>query len=79
MSQEAKQQRDDLLDSYEAAIVAFNAASSSLILQLAANSRPTDEELASEQDACAAVVTARLELCAAYDPPTSGHPILRRC
>jgi hypothetical protein len=68
----------DLLDSYDAAMVVFNAASATLIDQLAAESLPTDEQMVREQNARAAAVTARRQLLSVYDPPTTGRPILRR-
>ena len=57
----------DLRTSYANAVLAFNAASATLILKFAANLRPADEQIAAEEDARAAVVAARQNLWAAYD------------
>jgi len=72
----ANQQRKELLHSYELAIVAFNAASATLVEHLAAQSVPTDEELVRESNTRAAAVAARRQLSAMS--PTTGHPILQR-
>lgn len=77
-SKAAQQQRDELLDSYDVAMVAFNAASSTLIDQLAAKSLPTDEQVVRQENTRAAAVTARRQLWAAPDPKRTGNPILRR-
>ena len=72
----ANQQRKELLHSYEMAIVAFNAASATLIDHLAAESLPTNEQLVRESNARAAAVSSRRQLLAMS--PTTGHPILQR-
>ena len=72
----ANQQRNELLHSYEMAMVAFNAASATLIDHLAAKSQPTDEQIVRERNTRAAAVSARRQLWAVS--PTTGHPILQR-
>jgi hypothetical protein len=62
----AKQEISDLRDAYSAAALAFNAASSTLILKLVTDSLPTGEQIATEEVARAAVVAARRRLWAAY-------------
>jgi hypothetical protein len=62
----AKSEVDRLRDAYAAAVLAFNAASSVLILKLAENALPTDGQIAAEEDARAGVVTARRALWASY-------------
>jgi hypothetical protein len=57
---------DRLRHAYAAAVLAFNAASSVLILKLAENALPTDEQIALEEDARAGVVATRRTLWAAY-------------
>ena len=57
---------DVLIGAYAAAALAFNAASSTLILKLAENSLPTGEQIATEEVARAAVVATRGKLWAAY-------------
>ena len=57
---------DDLHGVYASAVLAFNAASAALILHLAANSLPTDGEIAAEEESRDAVVAARRRLWAAY-------------
>jgi hypothetical protein len=56
---------DDLRGAYANANLAFNAGSATLILKFAANLRPTDEQIATEEKARAAVIAARRELWAA--------------
>jgi hypothetical protein len=56
---------DDLRGAYANAILAFNAASATLILKFAANVLPTDEQIAAEEKARAAVIAARRDLWAA--------------
>jgi hypothetical protein len=70
------QQRKELLRRYEVAMIAFNAASATLIDHLAAESLPTDEQIVRERNARAAAVSARRRLSAMS--PTTGHPILQR-
>ena len=41
---------DDLHGIYASAVLAFNTASAALILHLAANSLPTDEEIGAEEE-----------------------------
>lgn len=53
-------------EAYAAAVLAFNAASAVLILRLAANALPTDDEIAAEESARAAVVATRRTLWAKY-------------
>jgi hypothetical protein len=72
----ASQQRNELLHSYEMAMVAFGAASAILIDHLAAESLPTEEQIVRERNARAAAVSARRQLSAVS--PTCGHPILQR-
>ncbi len=62
----AKPEQERLLDSYAAAVLAFNAASAVLILHLAENSLPTAAQISTEEKARAAVVTARQKLWALY-------------
>jgi hypothetical protein len=62
----AKSEVDRLRDAYAAAVLAFNAASSVLILKLAENALPTDEQIATEENARAGVVATRRTLWAAY-------------
>ena len=57
---------DDLHGGYASAVLAFNAASAALILHLAANSLPTDGEIAAEEESRDAVLAARRKLWAAY-------------
>ena len=57
---------DELHGVYASAVLAFNAASAALILHLAANSLPTDGEIAAEEESRDAVVAARRTLWAAY-------------
>ena len=56
-----------LLDAYRVAVVAFNVASSTLILHLVAESLPTPPEISAEEKARAAVVAARRDLWAIYE------------
>jgi hypothetical protein len=72
----ANEQRNELLHSFEMAMVAFNAASATLIDHLASKSLPTDEQIVRERNTRAAAVSARRQLWAVS--PTSGHPILQR-
>ena len=58
----AKHVVKDLRTSYANAVLAFNVASATLILEFAANLRPADEQIAAEEDARAAVVAARQNL-----------------
>jgi hypothetical protein len=62
----AKPQSAVLLHAYEAAVLAFNVASATLILNLAAESLPSDEAIAEEERARAAVVAARREVWSLY-------------
>jgi hypothetical protein len=48
-----------LVRDYELAVIEFNVAAATLIDRLAANKRPTDQELSAEKAARAAVVAAR--------------------
>jgi len=57
---------DALLDVYEAAVLAFNAASSTLVVHLAARALPADAEIQTEENARADVVAARRQVWAAY-------------
>jgi hypothetical protein len=59
---ETKPAMDDLRDAYGAALVVFNSASAALILDFAAESIPSDELIATEEKARAAVVDARRKL-----------------
>lgn len=68
---------DELCSSYAKAVVAFNVASASLIVSLAANSRPTDEQIAAEEGARAAVVAARRTVWAAYGKSLDAKPWAR--
>ena len=70
------QQRNELRLGYEIAMVAFAAASATLIDHLAARSLPTDEQIVREKNTRAAAVSARRQLLAVS--PTTGHPILQR-
>jgi hypothetical protein len=62
----AKTEVDDLHGVYASAVLAFNAASAALILHLAANSLPTDGEIAAEEESRDAVLAARRKLWGAY-------------
>jgi hypothetical protein len=53
---------DDLRSAYAYTTQAFNAASAKLTLKFAANLPPTDEQIATEEKARAAVIAARREL-----------------
>ena len=57
---------DDLHGVYASAVLAFNASSAALILHLAANSLPSNEQIAAEEESRAAVLAARRKLWAAY-------------
>jgi hypothetical protein len=72
----ANQQRNELRRCYEMAMVAFNAASATLIDHLAAKSLPTDEQIVRERNTRVAAVSALRQLWAVS--PTTGHPILQR-
>jgi hypothetical protein len=63
----------ELRDAYAAAVLAFNAASAILILALAADSRPTDEQIAAEMEARADVESARERLWAEYAKKSSAN------
>jgi hypothetical protein len=56
----------ELRSAYALATLTFNAVSADLILKFAANLRPTDEQIAAEEESRAAVVAARQKLWAAY-------------
>jgi hypothetical protein len=60
-------------DAYAAALLAFNAASAILILALAADARPTDEQIAAEMEARANVESARERLWAEYAKKSSAN------
>jgi hypothetical protein len=64
--QAAKSAVNDLRRSYAKAVLAFNTASATLILNLAANSTPAAEHIAIEEEARAAVLATRRELWMAY-------------
>jgi hypothetical protein len=73
----AKADADKLYSAYAKAMVVFNAASASLIVNLAANTRPTDAQIAAEEKARAVVVAARRKLWAAHERAkncASGRP-----
>jgi len=71
----ANPQSESLIRAYQVALVAFNAASATLILHLAAASLPTAEEISAEENARAAVVAARRELWAVYENfAAKGNP-----
>jgi hypothetical protein len=53
---------DELREAYASAVLAFSEASSVLVLKLAVNSAPSDEQIRIEQDARAVVVSARRRL-----------------
>ncbi len=57
---------DKLRSAYANAVLAFNAASAAMILNLAADRAPTDELVSAEEASRAAVVAARREFWAAY-------------
>jgi hypothetical protein len=57
---------DDLLHAYEVAALRFNAAAAPMIFHLLAKSLPDAEQIATEEDARAAVVATRGELWAEY-------------
>ena len=57
---------DELFRAYGVAVVEFNAASATLILQLAAKSLPTKEQIAREENARSKVVDTRRKLWALY-------------
>jgi hypothetical protein len=63
----ADSQSEGLFRAYRVAVVAFNAASARLMLQLAAESLPTAQEISAEENARAAVVAARRNLWATYE------------
>jgi hypothetical protein len=63
----ANPQTEALVRAYKAALVAFNAASATLTLHLAAKSLPTVREISAEENARAAVVAARRDLWAVYE------------
>jgi hypothetical protein len=65
---------DDLRGAYANATLAFNAASATLILKFAANLPPTDEQIATEEAARAAVIAARRELWSAQR--LRGQPLV---
>jgi hypothetical protein len=58
---------DDLHSAYAKAVLAFNLASAALIVHLAAGSRPTDGQIATEEESRATVVAARRKLWAVYE------------
>ena len=62
MSKKATSEVDILHAAHASAVLAFNAASAVLIVRLAENSVPTAEEIATEEEARAAVVTTRRKL-----------------
>jgi hypothetical protein len=62
----ANRRLDKLRSAYANAVLAFNAASAAMILNLAADRAPTDELIAAEEASRAAVVAARRKLWAAY-------------
>ena len=66
MSEAAQSEVDELHAAHASAMLAFNAASAVLILRLAANSVPTAEEIATEEEARAAVVATRRKLWETY-------------
>jgi hypothetical protein len=81
----ANSQSDALFRAYRVAVIAFNAASSRLMLRLAEESLPTAQEVSAEENARAAVVAARLNLWAMYEDvaakanPAAGSPSSRGC
>jgi len=56
----------ELRSAYASATLAFNAVSADMILKFAANLRPTEEQIAAEEESRATVVTARRALWAGY-------------
>jgi len=62
----ANPELDKLRSAYANAVLTFNAASTAMILNLAADKAPTDELIAAEEESRAAVVAARRVLWAAY-------------
>jgi hypothetical protein len=64
---------DELRGTHANAILAFNAASATLILRFAANLPPSDEQIAAEEEARARVVATRRDLWGAQR--LSGRPI----
>ena len=63
----ANLQPEALFRAYRAAVIAFNAASATLILDIAAESLPTAQEISAEENALAAIVAARRNLWAVYE------------
>jgi hypothetical protein len=64
----AKRGVDELREAYATAVLAFSAASSVLVLKLAVNSLPTDEQITMEENARAAVIAARRKVWAGQQP-----------
>lgn len=62
MSKAAKSEVDKLRAAYANAVLAFNAAAAVLILHFAADSVPTAEEIATEEESRAAVVATRRKI-----------------
>jgi hypothetical protein len=63
----ANLQAEALFRAYRAAVIAFNAASATLILDIAAELLPTAQAIAAEENALTAVVAARRNLWAVYE------------
>lgn len=62
MGKQSPRANAQLIAGYEAALLTLNAATTALILHLAANTRPTAAEMAAEASARAAVEEARTRL-----------------
>jgi hypothetical protein len=62
----SKAELEELVTSYATAVLAFNGASSILILAMAEQALPSDEDIAAEKEARANVESARARLWAEY-------------